>query len=561
MPLGWNLCLCNDDLIADRAVLALSLAGFGASRLNSRINDLGMSLGRDFFLSNEYSIADRAVLAFGQTSLSAGWSLCCIDYFCVAGRGDFFHTGENRITNGALRTGCMTSLGAGSGLFRNFNRGMPGCIDCFGLGCIANCAGVGLDAGILTGRRGRDLALIPTVALGRNLFLRFDNRSADRAADAIRQTRFGTGCGLAHNGLLGVAGRRDLSLRNDDCVADGAVLAFRLAWLRAGRLDPCVNDLGVALGLNGFTLGDFLAADGADCITGVAILGAGDILLVDHLGERMVVLPLGIKSGVLGQINSRTIRIGVASTIGRRIPVQEVVAFTGERVCVQCGIGLRIYGLWGHRAFDRVFCTAVGFKGNRQLRRRFTAPNAIDIVDNIVSACGRGFGVRAVGVVQLGSGDGDLMCRHVALLRVLIRLGLRSGGTLLVVDASTCAGADVCAACGGVDTADSGQRTVDVHLYIRQRSTLTCPSGGNNYRHVLCVTGTAVAAPLIHVVDVDALAAGHHQLGALGDGGLHAGQQRRILIDHHISRLDINSNVVGDWQYVACRVNAHACKL
>ena len=32
------------------------------------------------------------------------------------------------------------------------------------------------------------------VALGWNLFLRFDNRSADRAADAIRQTRFGTGC-------------------------------------------------------------------------------------------------------------------------------------------------------------------------------------------------------------------------------------------------------------------------------------------------------------------------------------------------------------------------------
>mgnify|MGYP000223035057 CR=1 FL=1 len=158
VPLGWNLCLCNDNLIADGAVLALSLAGFDASRLNSRINDLGMALGRDFFLGNEYSIADGAVLAFGQTSLRAGWSLCCIDYFCVAGRGDLFHTGENRITNGALRTGFMTSLGAGSGLFRNFNRSMSSRIYCFGLGCIANCAGVGLDTGVLTGRRGRDLA-------------------------------------------------------------------------------------------------------------------------------------------------------------------------------------------------------------------------------------------------------------------------------------------------------------------------------------------------------------------------------------------------------------------
>ena len=138
------------------------------------------------------------------------------------------------------------------------------------------------------------------VPLGWNLFLRFDNRSADRAADAIRQTRFGTGCGLAHNGLLSVTGRRDLSLRNDDCVADGAVLALGLAGFGAGRLDPCVNDFGVTLGLNGFTLGDFLAADGADRITGVAVLGAGGILLVDHLGQRMIVLPLSIKSGVLG---------------------------------------------------------------------------------------------------------------------------------------------------------------------------------------------------------------------------------------------------------------------
>ena len=154
------------------------------------------------------------------------------------------------------------------------------------------------------------------------------------------------------------------------------------------------------------------------------------------------------------------------------------------------------------------------------------------------------------------------MCRHAALLRVLIRLGLRSGGTLLVVDASTGAGADVCAACGGVDTADSGQRTVDVHLYIRQRSTLTCPSGGNNYRHVLCVTSTAVAAPLIHVVDVDALAAGHHQLGALGDGGLHAGQQCRRLVDSQLAAGgQIDGHIVGKRQNIAAGADAHACQL
>ena len=337
MALGGSLALCNDHFVADGAVLALGFTGCSAGRLNSRVNDFGMSLGGNLSLCNDDFVADGAVLAFGQTSLSAGWSLCCIDYFCVAGRGDFFHTGENRITNGALRTGRMTSLGAGSGLFRNFNQSMSSRVDCFGLGCIANCAGGGLDAGILTGRRGRDLALIPAVTLGGNLFLRFDNRSADRAADAIRQTRFGTGCGLAHNGLLGVASRRDLSLRNDDCVADGAVLALGQAGRRTGRRNSRIDDLSVAggrdffglgciancagigldtgvltgrrgrdlalipavaLGLNGFTLGDFFVADGADCITGVAVLGAGGILLVDHLGERMVVRPVGLEGQI-----------------------------------------------------------------------------------------------------------------------------------------------------------------------------------------------------------------------------------------------------------------------
>ena len=300
VPLGWNLCLCNDDLIADGAVLALSLAGLGAGRLNCRINDLGMSLGGDHFLRNEDFVADRAVLALGQTSLRAGRSLCCIDYFCVAGRRDLFHTGEDRLTNGALRTGRMTSLGAGSGLFRNFNRSMSSCVDCFGLGCIANCAGVGLDTGVLTGRRGRDLALIPAVALGGNLFLRFDHRSADRATGTVRQAGIGAGRFLARNGFFLVAGRGNHFLRNENFVADGAVLTLSLAGFRAGRLNGSINGLDMALSLNGLALDDFFAADGADRIAGVAVLSAGGILLVDHLGERMIVLPLGIKSGVLG---------------------------------------------------------------------------------------------------------------------------------------------------------------------------------------------------------------------------------------------------------------------
>ena len=239
--------LFNNNFVANRAMLAFRQARLGAGRSLCCVNDLGMSLGGDHFLRNKDFVADGAVLALGQTSLRAGRSLCCIDYFCVAGRRDFFHTGEDCLTNGALRTGFMASLGAGSGLFRNFNRGMPGCVDCFGLGCIANCAGVGLDTGVLTGRGGRDLALIPSVALGGNLFLRFDNRSADRA-----------------------------------------VRAFGLAGCGAGSCNSFVDDLGMSLGENSRAGAYFLAAILAVGVAGVAILGAGCVLRVADFGIFMI---------------------------------------------------------------------------------------------------------------------------------------------------------------------------------------------------------------------------------------------------------------------------------
>ena len=504
VTLGRNLGLCNDDLIADRAVLALSLAGFGAGRLNCRINDLGMSLGGDHFLRNEYSIADGAVLTLGQASLRAGWSLCCIDYFCVAGRGDLFHTGYRSAADGALRTSFMTGLGAGSGLFHNFNRSMSSRLDCFGLGFRADRAGVGLDAGFLAGGSGRDLALIPAVALGGNLFLRFDNRSADRAADAIRQTRFGTGCGLAHNGLLGVASRGNHFLRNKNFVADGAVLALGLAGFRAGRLDPCVNDLGMALGRNGLALLDYYYfTNRADRITGVAGLGAGGFLLVDHLGDGVVVLPLGVKSGVLGQINSRAIRIGVASTVSRRIPVQEVVAFTSEGVCIQRRILLCGHSLRRHRAFDRVFRTSVGFKGNRQLHRLFAAPNAIDIVDNIASLGVLRLIVGVVKVVQLGGGDGDV---HLTAARIiLIGCSRLAGCALLNVLAGAIAGADIRTALGGVDGANRRYAAVYINLSVFKVCICAVVHLARRIRHGLKLAGApdkVIAVPLIAVVNI-----------------------------------------------------------
>ena len=156
------------------------------------------------------------------------------------------------------------------------------------------------------------------------------------------------------------------------------------------------------------------------------------------------------------------------------------------------------------------------------------------------------------------------MCRHAGTaLRVLIRLGLRAGLALLVIDTGTGAGADVRTACGGVDTTDGGQRTVDVHLHIDKVffCAVIMLSGGILHRFELASGNKVLGDPLVTVIDVDALAVCNRQASALGNIDLNARQQCRILIDGHIAGLDIDGDVVGDGQYIACRVNAHACKL
>ena len=125
----------------------------------------------------------------------------------------------------------------------------------------------------------------------------------------------------------------------------------------------------------------------------------GALAIIGHKGNDRIHRPLRVKGGVRVEAHDRFVGIGRAGTVCLGIPAGEGVAFASERVCVQCGIGLRIYGLRVHRAFDRVFRISVGFKGNSQSYRLFAAPDAIDIVDNITSVCGRSFGVRAVCVV------------------------------------------------------------------------------------------------------------------------------------------------------------------
>ena len=361
VALGGNLSLCNENFVADGAVLAFRLAWLRASRLDHRINHFRVTLRGNSFLRGNHLTAGVAVLTFGQSSLRAGWGLCCIDYFCVAGCRDLFHTGEDCLTNGALRAGFMASLGAGSGLLSDVDRGMPGRVNRFCLSFFANRAGVGLDANILTGRRGRDLALIPAVALGWNLCLCFDNRSADRAADAIRQTRFGAGRRLARNGLLSVAGRGDLFHTGENRLTNGALRTGFMTSLGAGsglfrnfnrsmssRVDcfglGCIaNCAGVGLGTgvltgsgggnhalipavalcrNGFTRLLYFITNLAIGIAGVAFLSAGRLTATTNLGQRVVILPAGFE----GQVGEGEEHFIVPFLVMKLIRLESIVA-------------------------------------------------------------------------------------------------------------------------------------------------------------------------------------------------------------------------------------------
>ena len=189
-------------------------------------------------------------------------------------------------------------------------------------------------------------------------------------------------------------------------------------------------------------------------------------------------------------------------------------------------------------------------------------PHTADIVDGIAGLGGLRFGVGAVGVVQLGGGDGN--SHRTAARIILIGRGFRARCTLLNIFAGSVAGADVCAALGGVDGTDSRQAAVYIHLDILQIRIGTGIGFAGRIGNRLELARTpdkVIRVPFIAVINVDILTIGDRQASTLSNAHFDACQQSRILIDRHISGLDIDSNVVGDWQYVACRVNAHACKL
>ena len=260
-------------------------------------------------------------------------------------------------------------------------------------------------------------------------------------------------------------------LLNKNFIADRAVLALGLSGFFAGRRDGRIDNLCMSLGGNNFLLDNNFVADRA-------------------------VLALGQSCFLAGCRNSSIDNLGMSLSGNDLAGSYYLTAILAVGVAGIAGHGAGCF--LGITKFCVLMCA------------RRAAPDAADIVDGIAGLGGLRFGVGAVGVVKPCGGDRNLVGFHAGLLRILICFCFRAGCTLLDILTGSLGGANVRTACGGINAADSGQRTVDIHLCIGKRRTLACPTGCVNHRNILCVTGAAVAAPLVHIIDIDALSAGHH---------------------------------------------------
>ena len=196
-----------------------------------------MTLGRNLSLCDENFVADRAVLALGLARHCAGRLNRCIGYFGVTICGNIH----------GIRCIAAVAL-AGADPFALFGAGCFGC-DCpvapivaerIAVGCAANRAGFRCSAAC---RR-------PCVSLCRNFSLRNKNFVTDGAVLALRLARLHAGRFDRLVDHFRMALGRNSFLRDENLSTDGAVLALCQAWLCAGRSDRFINDFCVRLAFN-----------------------------------------------------------------------------------------------------------------------------------------------------------------------------------------------------------------------------------------------------------------------------------------------------------------------
>ena len=212
---GGDNSLCSQNLITDRAVLALGQTSVGAVGSNSSVGDLGMTLSGDSLLSNQNGITAAAVLALGQAGGGTGSGDGLVDDFNVTQSVNSGLLLGDHVTDSTL---CALSQ-AGSGTGRsNSSQGLLsmalGGYHLLGLGdgitdsTLFTLGQTGAGAGSSYG-----LVDDFNVAQSVNHVLLHGNGVTNRTLLAFRQAGFGTcGCLGGQYGFLMTGGSNGLGI-------------------------------------------------------------------------------------------------------------------------------------------------------------------------------------------------------------------------------------------------------------------------------------------------------------------------------------------------------------
>ena len=397
--------------------------------------------------------------------------------------------------------------------------------------------------------------------LSRNLFLRYKHFIANRAMFAFGLAGRGASSCNSFVDHLGMTRSRNLFNSGDRCAANRAFDARRMTGFRAGgrlfsninrRMTGCIKHFGLGFAANStsVSLDTGIAAGRGSrnyALVPAVTLRRDNFLCNKNLIADGAVLTLSLAGCGAGSCNSFVDDLGMSLGGNSRAGAYFLAAILAVGVAGVAGLGAGCF--LGITKFCVLMCA------------RRAAPYAFDIVDNIASLGGLRLDIGAVGVVQLGGGDGD---GHRTFVRIiLIGYGRLAGCALLNVLAGAVAGADVRTALGGVDGANSRYAAVHIHLRINQVVIGAVVCLTRRIGHGLKLAGApdkVVGVPLIAVIEIDILPVCNCQTSALGNIDLNARQQSGILIDGHISGLDIDGDVIGDGQHIACRVDIHARK-
>ena len=115
-----NRFLCNENFVANRAMLTFCETCFCASRSNSSVNNFGVTESINYCLSNKDLVTSRAMDAFCQTCFCASRSNSSVNNFGVTESRNNGLSYQNLVTARTLFAFCKTGCGtSGSDCFKN----------------------------------------------------------------------------------------------------------------------------------------------------------------------------------------------------------------------------------------------------------------------------------------------------------------------------------------------------------------------------------------------------------------------------------------------------------